>query len=144
VNVTSCFLLAAWTISLIAGHFFLLAMSVVLCWRKARKQTDPKRHLEGSGEDWALGHWLPQGFHGSRIQLCQGGQRKECWRPGDHQAVARVQLILRSLLYEGPLIIHSVETSLLTDMYVEGCDSQLGQLKSVPESIWQNSHLQYI
>lgn len=54
MNVTSCFLLAAWTISLIAGHFFLLAMSVVLCWRKARKQTDPKRHLEGSSEDWGL------------------------------------------------------------------------------------------
>lgn len=34
----SHFLLAAWTISLIACRFFPLAMKAVLCWRKANRQ----------------------------------------------------------------------------------------------------------
>lgn len=34
----SHFLLAAWTISLIACHFFPLAMRAVLFWRKADRQ----------------------------------------------------------------------------------------------------------
>lgn len=61
-------------------------------------QTDPKRNVAGSGELLAavelllgaLGHWLPLGFHGSMIELCQAGQRKEWWRPGERQSVTGV------------------------------------------------------
>lgn len=46
MTVTSCFLLAAWPISLIAGHCFSLAMGAVLCWRKGKKADIPRDNLK--------------------------------------------------------------------------------------------------
>lgn len=44
--LTSCFLLAAWTISLIAGRFFSLAMSAVLLLEKGKEADVPRDTLK--------------------------------------------------------------------------------------------------